>query len=267
MNTLKFFFFEVKVRFFYLILAFFLNFVLLYSSQIEIVYLIGRPFFAFQHTFIFTDLTEAFSSIVRVSLSMTFFTILPLFLYHFWSFLIPSFYMCERYLVTRNFLGVLGFYFFEIYMIYALFLPKICGFLLSFEMISPTTFSWDKGFGDDTESLGSGLGLPLLLEIGVRIQSYLELLEKIFCFLLLFFQIPFLCIYFLKTKRVHSYDLCRNRKNFLVIAFLASASISPPDFYSQFFLAFFLFFLYEICIFLGLFYLFLEKTNKIVLQK
>ena len=233
---------EIKSRFFYLISSTLCTFFLFYSYQIEIVYIIGKPFIELHQTFIFLELTEAFYTLLKISTILTIILIIPFFFYHFWSFFIPSFYQSERKQI--NFFVVLFLFLFvcEILLIYFYLLPKICHFLISFEMASNLD--------------NSGLYLvPLIsVEFTARIESYVKLIIKISSILLLFFQIP-LCICILYSKRlIHVSSFYNNRKILSLMALLISAFLVPPDALSQLIVALFFFLVFEFFIFVGFFF-------------
>lgn len=127
---------EIRLRISYLLFSFFFTMSVSYYYQFELFYVIGRPFFDLDHKFILIDLTEAFSSILRICGIFSFFFILPFFFYHFWCFYIPSRYIFER-IVMNNFLKFFCIILFlEIIILYFGIFPRLCKFLLSFEIMS-----------------------------------------------------------------------------------------------------------------------------------
>ena len=242
MTYLHSYFYEMKLRSYYVLFSIISTFFICYYFQLETLYIIGKPFLQFQHTFVFLELTEAFYTLLRISTSLTFLLICPLLLYHFWSFFVPSLYQMEREKASR--ICVLFFILFlcEILFTYFFFLPKICDFLISFEMASGTETS---GFN----------GTPLLsVEFTARLQSYVHLFFKILCGVLVLYQIPLCVIVFYSTRLIHVSSFYRNRKLLSLLALLVSAFIVPPDFLSQLALALFFYLLLEFLIFLGFFF-------------
>ena len=90
MTYLHSYFYEMRLRSYYVLFSLFSTFFICYSFQLEILYIIGKPFLEFQHTFVFLELTEAFYTVLRISTSLTFLLICPFLFYHFWSFFVPS---------------------------------------------------------------------------------------------------------------------------------------------------------------------------------
>ena len=242
MTNLHSYFYEMRLRSYYVLFSTFSTFFICYSFQLEILYIIGKPFLEFQHTFVFLELTEAFYTLLRISISLTFFLICPLLLYNFWSFFVPSLYKMEREKTTRVSVLLLSLFVCEIFFTYFFFLPKICNFLLSFEMASGTETS---GFH----------GTPLLsVEFTARLQSYVHLFFKILCSVLVLFQIPLCVVVFYSNKLLHVSSFYRNRKLLGLFSLLVSAFIVPPDFVSQLVLALFFYLLLEFLIFIGFFF-------------
>lgn len=235
-------FFEIKLRFFYLILSTLCTFFIFYHYQIEIVYIIGKPFLELQQTFIFLELTEAFYTLLRISAILTILMVIPFIVYHFWSFFIPSFYKFERKLLNFFVFLFLCLFLCEIFFTYFILLPKICRFLISFEMASNL----------DNSSLHLE---PLInVEFTARIESYVKLIIKISSVILLLFQIP-LCVCILYSKKVLLVSsFYSNRKILSLISLLMSAFLVPPDVVSQLIVAFFFCILFEFLIFIGLFF-------------
>nr|YP_009049986.1 SecY-independent transporter protein [Chlorella sorokiniana]YP_010387301.1 tatC [Chlorella ohadii]AII02120.1 SecY-independent transporter protein [Chlorella sorokiniana]AIM56871.1 SecY-independent transporter protein [Chlorella sorokiniana]UPO68037.1 tatC [Chlorella ohadii] len=236
--------FELKLRGFYLILSAITTFFICWNYQLEIVYILGRPFIQLHQTFIFLELTEAFYTLVKISLILTLFLLLPLVLYHFWCFLIPSFYQMERSGVNFLYGIFLLLVLSEFLFTYFFLLPKIFHFLLSFEMSSASL-----------ESFTELSKQPLVsVEFNARIACYVKLVVKIITTVLVLFQIPFgiSLLYSKKMLKVSSFYF--NRKYLAGTSLLVSAFIVPPDFSSQLGLAFLFYMLFEFLIFIGLFF-------------
>lgn len=252
MTNIHFHLLEIKARFFYLIISTLSTFLIFYNYKIEIVYLIGRPFLEFQQTFIFLELTEAFYTLLRISGIFTFLVLVPFIVYHFWSFLIPSFYKMERKKI--NFFVVFFFCIFlcEILVTYFAFLPKICHFLLSFEITS------------NLEKSEFHLDPLISVEFSARIESYVFLIVKVSSMIFLVFQIP-LSVYFMCSKgllNVSSFS--KNRKILCLISLLLSAFLVPPDLITQLVVTVFFLILFEFSIFIGL--LIENPKNSFLLQ-
>lgn len=276
MYQLSYHFREIRLRFFYIVFSLILTLITSYYYQLEILYIIGRPFLNMDHKFILIDLTEAFSTLLRICGIFSFFIIIPFSLYHLWSFYIPSRYNFERKTLTLFSLLFFLFLLLEILLLYFLIFPLVCEFLLSFDIISSNTSSLNNesisSFLNQGTERGNSLltdrglslsidkdkgELPVILELTARLESYVKLSTRFYSSMLLLFQIPFLVIVFYYYKIIDCYALCKMRKFFLFSSLLVSAFISPPDILSQSIIASLLFSFYEILIIIGFFYSFL----------
>ena len=241
MTPLQSYFYELKVRGSYVLFSSFLTFFICYGFQLEILYVIGKPFLQFGHTFVFLELTEALYTMFRISTSLTFVSIVPLFLYHSWSFVVPSLYKMEREKTTGVCVLFSSLFFCEILFTYFYVLPEMCSFFLGFEMSS-----------GGLNPLGE---TPLLrLHFTARLQSYVELVVAVLWGVLILFQIPPCVVVLYSTKWIHVSSFYGNRKLWGLLVLLLSAFIVPPDFVSQLVLSLFLYLLLEFFIWLGFFF-------------
>lgn len=233
---------EIKSRFFYLMFSSFCTFFIFYNFQLEIVYLIGKPFIELQQTFVFLELTEALYTLLKICIIFTILLEIPFFIYHFWSFLTPSLYRYQRKKINFFTIFFINFFLFEIGLIYFFLLPKICQFLIGFEMTSSLE--------------NSELFLkPLInVEFTARIQSYVKLIINISTILFIMFQIP-IGVFLLYSKKILIVSsFYRNRKLLFLISLLIAAFLVPPDVASQLIVTFILFIFLECLIILGLFF-------------
>lgn len=240
MSTLNKHLVEIKFRIFYLILSALCTFFLCYNYQIEIIYIVGKPFMELQQTFVFLELTEAFYTLLRISLLITLFLLIPFLFYHLWCFLIPSYYKIERIKINFLFFCFLCLFLCEILFGYFILLPKICHFLISFEVTSEIKDS-DFYFK------------PLVsVEYTARIGSYVKLMIKFLVGIILLCQIP-LCFCFLYSKKILQVSsLYSNRKILIILSLVISSFLVPPDIITQLIVAVLFFLIFEFLIFVGL---------------
>lgn len=226
---------EIRLRIVYILLAFIWSFLVGYFYKYEFFYLLSKPFLKFHRNFIFFDFTEGLSTIIHIVGIICFFVIIPYIFYHFWSFSAPSWYISERnrYRKIINLFAI--FCVIEFLCVYLFVFPKICEFLISFEI----------------QSLESTNEALLNLEFTPRIASYITLFSRLILFCLAVFQLPFLFLGLFSKKIISCYHLCQYRKLVFFFSLLISALISPPDVLSQLFISLILYIMYEIIIFIG----------------
>lgn len=233
---------EMRLRFIYINLACILSIIVSYMYRIELVYIVSRPFLKFHREFIFLDLTEAFYTIIRITGIISLISVLPLVTYHFWCFFIPSYYKGERKKINKLFLVFFTFFLIQLVVIYFFIFPKICEFLMSFEIKSLENTIVERQWN------------LFSVELAPRIESYFKLTFRFFIIILSVFQIPFIFMIFYSKRWITSYDLCDKRKYIFFLCVIFSAFISPPDIISQLILSSFTYLVYEFIIIIGLFY-------------
>jgi sec-independent protein translocase protein TatC len=238
MHYLSHYFFEIRLRIIYTIIASILSLFVSYLYKYEIFYLFSKPFLVFSNQFIFLDLTEGLYSMIRISGIISIITTIPYIIYQIWSFLIPSYYLYERQKFNKI-LMIFGIAFcIEFFFIYWILFPKFCEFLVSFEIKS---------------LISNHNNLLVSIEFSPRIESYIKLTTQLFSFLLFIFQFPLIFFILFIKKLISSYTLCEQRKIYFFFSILVSALFSPPDFLSQLLLSSILYIFYEFIIFIGFF--------------
>lgn len=77
---------EIKLRFIYSLFSLIVTLLVSYIYQLELLYIITRPFLKLQQKFIFVDLTEALYTIIRICIYISIMLIIPYIIYQIWSF-------------------------------------------------------------------------------------------------------------------------------------------------------------------------------------
>lgn len=209
-------FLEIRIRFFFGIFSVLLCFFTAYCFSFELLYLFVQPFFA-PKIFIFTDLTEALSTTMKVCFIYSMVVSLPYFIYQIWCFLIPSLLIVERKKI-KGFLALSFFlFFFSHFFLYFHLLPEIFYFLFTFEIKKEL----------------------LTIQLEARINSYVEFTFYIYCLFFLFFQIPLLFVILFINNIVTPVHLSKFRKYYIFCSLLVAALLSPPEVVSQLYIAFF----------------------------
>jgi len=179
---------------------------------------------------IFTGLTEAFFTYIKVSFFAGIFLTFPILLYQIWTFIAPGLYKNEKgaflpFLVATPVLFFLGGA-----CLYYLVLPMAWPFFLSYQTTAVETV------------------LPIQLE--QRVSEYIGVLMALIFSFGLCFQLPVLLTLLGKAGMVRAETLAKGRKYAIIVAFLVAALLTPPDVISQILLAMPIMVLYELSIFL-----------------
>ena len=177
---------------------------------------------------IYTNLTEAFFTYVKISFFGGMFLMFPVLAVQIWGFIAPGLYGRER----RAFLPYLV----------ATPVLFITGAALVYYFIMPMAWRFFLGF----QSTGAETALPIQLE--ARVSDYLDLVMVLMFAFGLCFQLPVLLSLMARAGMITADTLASRRRYAIVIIFVAAAFLTPPDIISQIGLAASLMALYEISI-------------------
>lgn len=179
---------------------------------------------------IYTDLTEAFFTYLKVAMFAGGFLTFPFLMLQVWLFVAPGLYPKERksilpFLVASPLLFILGGV-----LVYYGVLPMAWKFFLSFQSSADETV------------------LPVILE--AKVGDYLNLVMILIFAFGICFQMPVIMAFLAKAGLITAKTLVSKRRYAIVGIFVVAAILTPPDVISQFALAIPLLALYEISILL-----------------
>lgn len=173
-------------------------------------------------TLIFTGIPEAFFTYLKVSLLAGLMLAVPVIMYEFWMFVAPGLYPKERRLLIP--IAIISSLFF------------VGGALFGYFIVFPYGFKFLLGFA--TETLRP---LPSMKE-------YLSFSAKLLLAFGFVFELPIVITFLAKLGLVTVPFLKRNRKYALLLFFVGSAILTPPDVVTQIMMSVPLMILYEISI-------------------
>lgn len=230
---------ELRKRLIYSFLGIGVAFGLSYAYIKEIVEILMHPLVQALpkgSSLVFTAVPEAFFTYFKAALLAGVFFSSPFILYQIWAFVEPGLYEKEKkYVLPYLFISSLFF---------------VAGALFCYFIVFPVVFRFFLSFA--TESIRP---LP-------AIKEYLTFTLKLLLAFGLLFQWPAL-ILFLARMGVATYPvLSRNRKYAVLIIFVISAVVTPPDLISQLLLAGPLLAMYEGSIWMSKIFGKKEKTGE-----
>ncbi|MBE9535745.1 MAG: twin-arginine translocase subunit TatC [Proteobacteria bacterium] len=173
-----------------------------------------------QSSMIFTGLAEGFFTYLKVSFLTGILLASPVIFYQLWAFISPGLYSNEKkYMFPFTFFSVIFF---------------VGGALFGYFVVFPFAFEFFMSFNNDQI-----MALPSLKE-------YLAFSTKLLLAFGMAFELPIFIFFLAKLGIVTVEGLARNRKYFLVGAFIAAAILTPPDVVTQILMAIPLMLLYEL---------------------
>jgi len=228
--TFKEHFLELKKRLIILMSCFIAIFLVCYYFSDDIYSFILKPLAKVMNTgdrkVIYTGMTEAFFTYVKLSVWTAFLVIIPLITYQIYAFIAPGLLPKEKAVILPTLLAApLLFYIGGLFVFY-LIMPNAWKFFLSFE--------------------NSTAPLPIILE--AKISEYLSVVMQLVTAFGLAFELPVAILILAVLKLVSSHGLRLKRRLAIVIIFILAAIFTPPDVLSQIALALPLVALYEISI-------------------
>ncbi len=175
---------------------------------------------------IYTGMSEAFFTYLKLSIWSAFLIIIPVIAYNIYAFISPGLMKHEKAIILPTFIvAPILFYLGGFFVFYAV-MPRAWIFFLSFE--------------DTTTSL------PIVLE--ARISEYLSIVMQLVTAFGLAFELPVIMLILCVLDLISSNSLKSKRRFAVVIIFIISAILTPPDVLSQIALAIPLILLYEVSI-------------------
>ncbi|RLB92725.1 MAG: twin-arginine translocase subunit TatC, partial [Deltaproteobacteria bacterium] len=216
---------ELRERIIKSFIAVAIGFVICYGFKEKLFEIMTQPLVSVMapgDKLIFTGLPEAFFTYLKVAFLAGLMLAGPVIIYQFWMFVAPGLYKKERRVMIP--IVLLSTVFF------------IGGALFGYFIVFPYGFKFFLSFASDTIK-----ALPSMKE-------YLSFASKLLLAFGLVFELPIVITFLARLGLVTVPFLRENRKYAVLLFFVGSAMITPPDVVTQIMMAFPLMLLYEISI-------------------
>ncbi len=216
---------ELRKRLIRCFIAVMIGFVVSYLFKERLFEILTRPLIQVMGqsgTLIFTGIPEAFFTFLKISFLSGILLAIPVIMFEFWMFVAPGLYKNERKL------------FFPIVIISSFFF--VGGALFGYFIVFPFGFKFLLGFATETIR-----PLPSMKE-------YLGFSAKLLLAFGLVFELPLVITFLARIGLVSVDFLKKNRKYAVLLFFVVSAILTPPDVVTQVMMSIPLMLLYEISI-------------------
>src|SRR3970040_2377053 len=217
---------ELRDRLLYAVIAIAVVFGALLPFTSDVYTLVAKPLMNVLPagaTMIATEVASPFLTPIKLTLAVAVVITIPVLLYQLWAFVAPGLYRHERRLVltvlvssTLLFYGGIGLAYFAVF-------PMAFGFFVH--------------------------ALPPGVTMMTDIRSYLDFVFSMFFAFGISFEVPVAVVLLARMGVVDPYMLSQKRPYVILWAFIVAAVITPPDIFSQFFLAVPMILLFEVGLF------------------
>jgi sec-independent protein translocase protein TatC len=217
---------ELRDRLLYSVIAIAVVFGVLLPFTSDVYTLVAKPWrtvLPAGATMIATEVASPFLTPIKLTLAVAVVITIPFLLYQLWAFVAPGLYRHERRLVlpllvssTLLFYGGMAFAYFVVF-------PMAFGFFVH--------------------------ALPPGVTMMTDIRSYLDFVFSMFFAFGISFEVPVAVVLLARMGVINPETLAQKRPYVVLWAFIAAAVLTPPDIFSQFFLAVPMIFLFEVGLF------------------
>ena len=221
---------ELKTRIKFSLIVFIGLFIVFYLYAAQLYLMLAHPFLNADNTkasFIYTHLTEAFITEIKIALYAALFVALPIFIIQLYRFIAVGLFRKERRIALFYIASSIILFYGGVILVYYYIMPMAWSFFINYQNSFPQ---------------------ELNLALNAKISEYLDLCLQFMLAFGLAFQLPVLLILLCQLNLIKPVALAKYRRHAIVFIFLLAAILTPPDIISQIALALPLILLYEFSI-------------------
>ncbi len=213
---------ELRQRVLFLLFLIFIFSIIIFLlfERLSIYKLFLNPINKINQRLYFYNLAEPFLVRVKLSFILSIIVSIPFILYHFFAFILPALKDKEKPVIFLFVALILILFTTGVFFAYNFILPLSINFLIKFA--------------------------PSEIKPVLRLKEYVSLCITIIIATGLIFQFPLAVIFLTKIKLINYKFLLKHSGEAIIIIFIISALITPPDIYSQILIALPLILLYLI---------------------
>ena len=170
-----------------------------------------------------TEVASPFLTPIKLTLAVALVLTIPFLLYQLWAFVAPGLYRHERRLVLPLLISSTVLFYSGMAFAYFVVFPMAFGFFVH--------------------------ALPPGVTMMTDIRQYLDFVFSMFFAFGIAFEVPVAVVLLARMGVINPDTLAQKRPYMILVAFIVAAVLTPPDVFSQFFLAVPMIILYEIGVF------------------
>lgn len=205
---------ELRTRLIYCLCIYFVLFCILFYASHYIFNLLSEPLLRFlpsNSSLIASSVISPVIMPVKLSMNLSFILTLPVIFYNLWKFIAPGLYPQEKvYVIPMVITSLILFSF---------------GVIFSYYIVLPLMFSVFVNW------------LPTDVAIMTDINNYLDFVFNMFLIFGIIFEIPLAILVLIKLNIITTNQLRDIRPYFVILAFIISMLLTPPDVISMIILA------------------------------
>lgn len=219
---------ELRDRLLYAVIAIAVVFLALLPFKGEVYTMVAQPLMGVLPagaTMVATEVASPFLTPIKLTLAVAVVITIPFLLYQIWAFVAPGLYKHERRLVLPLLLSSTILFYAGMTFAYFVVFPMAFGFFVQ--------------------------ALPPGVTMMTDIRSYMDFVFSMFFAFGIAFEVPIAVILLVRMGVVNPDTLAQKRPYMILWAFIVAAVITPPDIFSQFFLAVPMIILFEVGLFVA----------------